>query len=100
MTINQGSTVTTWRKVGTKTQVPVLMGRALSPSWLSQTEDVIQVRLGGTFASSMKSLIETAKLKKRGMNLPIASLRVGLMASVDGLFMLDKDFGLDGKKPP
>ena len=99
MTINQGSTVTTWRKVGTKTQVPVLMGRALSPSWLSQTEDVIQVRLGGTFASSMKSLIETAKLKKRGMNLPIASLRVGLMASVDGLFMLDKDFGLDGKKP-
>jgi hypothetical protein len=100
MTNTQGTiSGTTWTKVGVKTQTPILLGRAFSPTWLSQSEEVIQVRLGGTFASNMKSLIEAAKLKKRGMNLPIASLRVGLMAAVDGLSMLDKDFGFDGKRP-
>lgn len=99
MTDQQGIISTTWNKVGTKTQTPILLGRELSTTWLSQTEDLIQIRLGGTFATNMKSLIEAAKLKKRGMNLPISTLRVGLMASVDGLTMLDKDFGLDGRNP-
>jgi hypothetical protein len=99
MTDKQGIISTTWNKVGTKTQTPILLGREISPTWLAQSEDVIQVRLGGTFASEMKSLMEAAKLKKRSMSLPISTLRVGLMALVDGLTVLDKDFGLDGRNP-
>lgn len=99
MTTQQGTSERIWKRISTRSETSVLLGRKIPDDWLKQSEWVAQVRFNGTAAALLRQLLDAAKLKKKGMNLPIAALRVGLASGISGLIALEKNLGLLGNDP-
>ena len=74
----------------------VLIGKQISPEWLSGTVNISQIRLTGTMKQSFGDLNEAAKQAK--VNLPVVSLRAALICRLDNVVTLDKDLGLVAAK--
>jgi hypothetical protein len=87
-------TRTVWTRVdGKKPKKEVmLVGRQISPEWLSGRANLTQVRLTGEMRQAFSDLISAANDEK--LNLPVTSLCTALICRLDNIITLDKDLGL------
>lgn len=86
-------TKTIWTRVqGKSTKEPFLVGRQISKEWLKGGVQLVQVRLSGGMRQVFSDLHSAARNEQK--NLPIISLRAGLLAGMDNVVSLDKDLGL------
>jgi AAA+ ATPase superfamily predicted ATPase len=85
---------TVWTRVNGKKpkREAILVGRQISPQWLSGTVDLTQVRLTGEMKQVFEELIAASKAAK--LNLPIVSLRTALIFRMENVVTVDKDLGL------
>ena len=83
----------TWTRVGGRTvRVPMLVGRKISPEWLTQAIPLIEFSFSDDLLANFSSVYTAAKEEKR--NLPITALRTALTAGIDKIVRLDRDLGL------
>lgn len=95
-----------WRRVDNSRQrEPILVGRRISPDWLSGKIQLLEVRLGGKMRQAFDNLRAAAKDAK--LNLPITSLRTVMIVALDSVGSVvgvDRDLGLapslTGESPP
>lgn len=89
---------TVWTKRESKRGIePQLLARCLSRDWLGSSIQTTSVRFTGALMTSLVDLREASKASSK--NLPITSLRLLLLASMEGVIHVDKELGCDSRFP-
>lgn len=78
---------------GSSESSSILVGRRVSPEWLTESLPLMEVRFVGELYDALADLFEAAKAAR--LNLPITSLRTALTAGLDNVVSLDRDLGLN-----
>lgn len=82
-----------WTRLGgNSSREPILIGRKISPQWLTEKIALAEFRFTGDLFNQFSNLLSLAKTERK--NLPIVSLRTGLIAGIDKIVRLDRDLGL------
>lgn len=74
------------------------MGARILPTWLDRTVDVVQVRFMGELAQVLSDLVAVASANKSKV-LPTNRLKASLALALDGIFLIDRQLGLNPDRP-